>query len=155
MGAANDELKVLQEIGSSLVACVKEKHKTNERDEDTLFGELIALQLRKMGSHDKIMIKMKISQLMYDHQMRASTALRGNWERSTSPVAPILQGGNLLSGSLNASSDFLHSGESSTTTIGAPGVPRSSSPDPENQRRIFPPGHFFQQQPSFLQELNQ
>lgn len=62
MGAANDELKVLQEIGSSLVACVKEKHKTNERDEDTLFGELIASQLRKMGSHDKIMIKMKISQ---------------------------------------------------------------------------------------------
>ena len=119
MGAANDELKVLQEIGSSLVAFVKEKHKTNERDEDTLFGELIASQLRKMGSHDKIMIKMKISQLMYDHQMRASTALRGNWERSTSPVAPILHGGNLLSGSLNASSDFLHSGESSTTTIGA------------------------------------
>ena len=160
MDATNDELKMIQEIGSSLVACVKEKHRTNERDEDALFGELIASQLRKIGSPEKIMIKMKISQLIYDHQMRASTAVRGNWERSNSPVGPTLQsaqtvkGGNRLSGSLNATTDFLHSEDSFSSTVSAPGVFRSSSPDLDKQRGIFPPGHFFQQQPSYLQELN-
>ena len=104
------------------------------------------------------MIKIKISQLLFDQQMRASTAARADWDRSTSPsiVAstlqrpPSVQGGNLLSGSMNATQDFrLHSDSSNA------GVFRSSSPDLDNQARVFPPGHFFQHQPSFLQDLKQ
>ena len=63
------------------MSCSKEKQQIQERDEDTLFGELITSQLRKIGLPDKLVIKMKINLLIYDHQVRASTAVKDNWER--------------------------------------------------------------------------
>lgn len=75
---------MFQDIRSSLVACVKEKNRTDEKDEDTIFCDLIALQLRKIDLPDKLMIRMKIIQLIYENQMRASTAIRSDRERSTS-----------------------------------------------------------------------
>ena len=38
MDVFNNELKIFQDIGSSLVSWIKEKKQIQERDEDTLFG---------------------------------------------------------------------------------------------------------------------
>ena len=96
---------MFQEIGSSLVACVKEENRTDEKDEDTIFCELLASQLRTfdLPDPDKLMIRMKTSQLIYEYQMRASTAVRSDRERRTSPSniaftlqrPPTIQGGKI------------------------------------------------------------
>ena len=65
------------------MACVKEKNRTDKKDEDTIFCELLASQLRKFDLPDKLMIRMKISQSIYEHKMRTSTAVRSDRERPT------------------------------------------------------------------------
>ena len=143
------------------MSCIKEKQQIQERDEDTLFGELITSQLRKIGLPDKLMIKMKINLLIYDHQVRASTAVKDNWERNTSTPnishtmqsPPILQGGNLKHGNFTAPHFYTPEG-SSTAAAGAQRLFRTSSPDLDNQSTMFPLGHFFQQKnPAFWRTL--
>ena len=47
---------------------VKEKNRTDIKDEDIIFCELLASQLRKIDLPDKLMIRMKISQQIHYHQ---------------------------------------------------------------------------------------
>ena len=157
----NKELKIFQDIGTSLVSCIKDKQQIQERDEDTLFGELIASELRKIGLPDKLMIKMKINQLIYDHQMRASTAVKDNWERNTSAPnishtmqsPPIIQGGNLKHGNFTAPHFYTPEG-SSTAAAGAQRLFRTSSPDLDNQSTMFSSWSFFPTKNSFLEDLS-
>ena len=139
---------MFQEIGSSLVACVKEKNRTDEKDEDTIFCELLASQLRKFDLPDKLMIRMKISQLIYEHQMRASTAVRSDRERPTT-----IQGGKIQARNPSTTHNVFDPKDLSAVNESAPGVFRTSSPNFENQR-MFSPGHFFQQHTSYLHNLN-
>lgn len=44
------------------MAYVKEKNRTDVKDKDTIFCDLLGSQLRKIDLLDKLMIRMKISQ---------------------------------------------------------------------------------------------
>ena len=58
--------RCFKEIRSSLAASVQEENRTDKKDEDSIFCELLASQLRNIGLLDKRMITMKISQLIYE-----------------------------------------------------------------------------------------
>ena len=43
------------------------------KDEESLFGDLIASQLRKMSDHDQLVTKMEIINLIYSRLMKGSS----------------------------------------------------------------------------------
>ena len=137
------------------------REQIDEKDEDTIFCELLASQLRTFDLPDKLMIRMKTSQLIYEYQMRASTAVRSDRERRTSPSniaftlqrPPTIQGGKIQAQNPSTTHNVFDPKDLSTVNESAPGVFRTSSPNFENQR-MFSPGHFFQQHTSYLRNLN-
>ena len=52
---------MLQELGTML----KNVRQKNQHDEDDLFAELLASQLRNLPVHEKLQVKMRINQLAY------------------------------------------------------------------------------------------
>ena len=70
MGIEGSEIEFLKTIEQHLVN--KDSHK-EVRDEDSLFGDLIASQLRKMPDHDRLVTKMEINNLIYSQLMKASS----------------------------------------------------------------------------------
>ena len=69
-GIEASEIEFLKTIGEHLV----NKDSSKEvRDEESLFGDLIASQLRKMPEHDRLMTKMEINNLVYSRLMKASS----------------------------------------------------------------------------------
>ena len=69
VGIEGSEIEFLKTIGQHLVN--KDSHK-EVRDEESLFGDLIASQLRKMSDHDRLVTKMEINNLIYSRLMKAS-----------------------------------------------------------------------------------
>ena len=70
VGIEGSEIEFLKTIGQHLVN--KDTHK-EVRDEESLFGDLIASQLRKMSDHDRLVTKMEINNLIYSRLMNASS----------------------------------------------------------------------------------
>lgn len=70
VGIEGSEIEFLKTIGEHLVN--KDSHK-EVRDEESLFGDLIASQLRKMPDHDRLVTKMEINNLIYSRLMKASS----------------------------------------------------------------------------------
>ena len=146
---------MFQEIGSSLVACVKEENRIDEKDEDTIFCELLASQLRTFDLPDKLMIRMKISQLIYEYQMRASTAVRSDRERRTSPSniaftlqrPPTIQGGKIQAQNPSTTHNVFDPKDLSA-------VVSRFALEASILKTMFSPGHFFQQHTSCLHNLN-
>lgn len=69
MESQNDrELAVLQELGTTL----KNVSQKKQHDEDDLFAELLASQLRNLPVHEKLQVKMHINQLVYEALMKDS-----------------------------------------------------------------------------------
>ena len=69
MESQNDrELAVLQELGTTL----KNVSQKKQHDEDDLFAELLASQLRNLPVHEKPQVKMRINQLVYEALMKNS-----------------------------------------------------------------------------------
>ena len=70
VGIEGSEIEFLKTIGQHLVN--KDTHK-EVRDEESLFGDLIASQLRKMSDHDRLVTKMEINNLIYSRLMNSSS----------------------------------------------------------------------------------
>ena len=62
------ELKFMKTIGNRLE---RKDKKTTERDEECIFGELIASQLRTLPQQERIMAKMELSNAMYSHILKS------------------------------------------------------------------------------------
>jgi len=95
---------------------------------------------------------MKIRQLICEHLMSASTAVRSDRERSISPSniaftlqrPKTVQGGTIQAQNSSTTHYVFNPKDLSTVDVSALGVFRTSSPNLEKQR-MFSPGHFFQQ----------
>ena len=100
---------------------------------------------------------MKISQLIYEHLMSASTAVRNDRERSISPSNIVftlqrpktIQRGKIQAQNPSTTRDVFNPKELSTVDVSALGVFRTSSPNLEKQR-MFSPCHFFQKHTGYL-----
>ena len=57
----------MKTIGSRLDQ--KDK-KSSERDEESIFGELIACQLHTLPQNERVMVKMELSNAMYSHILK-------------------------------------------------------------------------------------
>ena len=69
MESQNDrELAVLQELGTTL----KNVSQKKQHDEEDVFAELLASQLRNLPVHEKLQVKMRINQLVYEALMKNS-----------------------------------------------------------------------------------
>lgn len=63
------ELEFLQTIGDRL----KEKPTQPQRDEESIFGDLIASQLRQLPYHERVMAKLEIGNVVYSHLLRKNS----------------------------------------------------------------------------------
>ena len=82
----SEDVQMFKEIGSSLISKAYE-HDTimkSKRDEDSLFTELLESQLKKMPEGEKVRIKMKINQLIYEYQLKAVNPVEKQWPNSYS-----------------------------------------------------------------------
>ena len=80
------ELELMQSISSKLASRPEEKKK--EKDEDDLFCELLATQVRKFNPRDKLLIKMQINNTVYNQLMKPSmnTSLYYDQDAGAPPV---------------------------------------------------------------------
>ena len=62
----NAELEFFQAIGDRL----KQKATQPQKDEESIFGDLIASQLRQLPYHERVMAKMEISNVLYSRLLR-------------------------------------------------------------------------------------
>lgn len=67
------ELEFLQTIGDKL----KKKPTQPQRDEESIFGDLIASQLRQLPYHERVMAKMEISNVVYSRFLRKNSTNTG------------------------------------------------------------------------------
>ena len=65
--AEEAELALIQSLGASIVKDYRSQEK--EKDEDETFGNLITSQLKQLPPNKKILVKMQISNLMYEQMM--------------------------------------------------------------------------------------
>ena len=63
----NAELELMQSLSTRLTSKPEER---KEKDEDDLFCELLATQLRQLNPRDKLLIKMKINNNVYNQLMK-------------------------------------------------------------------------------------
>ena len=70
VGIEGSEIEFLKTIGQHLVNKDSQKE---ARDEESLFGDLIASQLCKMPDHDRLVTNMEINNLIYSRLMKASS----------------------------------------------------------------------------------
>ncbi|XP_067023973.1 uncharacterized protein [Acropora muricata] len=63
------ELEFLQTIGDRL----KEKATEPKKDEERIFGDLIASQLRQLQYHERVMAKMEINIVLYAHLLKKNS----------------------------------------------------------------------------------
>ena len=63
------ELEFLQTIGDRL----KEKATEPKKDEESIFGNLIASQLRQLQYHERVMAKMEINNVLYAHLLKKNS----------------------------------------------------------------------------------
>lgn len=61
------ELKLIQSLSTRLTSKSEER---KEKDEDDLFCELLATQLRQLNPRDKLLIKMQINNTLYNQLMK-------------------------------------------------------------------------------------
>ena len=106
----------------------------------------------KIDLPDKLIIRMKISQLICEHLMSASTVVRSDRQRSISPSniaftlqrPKTVQGGTIQAQNSSTTHYVFNPKDLSTVDGSALGVFRTLIPNLEKQR-MFSPGHFFQQ----------
>ena len=86
------ELEFLRTIGDRL----QEKPTQPQRDEESIFGDLIASQLRQMQYHERVMAKMEISNVVYSRLLRKNSTnpayLAGGFptqEQRSNDIAPV------------------------------------------------------------------
>ena len=65
--AEEAEMALIQSLGASIVKDYRSQEK--EKDEDETFGNLITSQLKQLPPNKKILVKMQISNLMYEQMM--------------------------------------------------------------------------------------
>lgn len=70
---------------------MSQKEKPTEKNEEVIFGELIATQLKRIPADERTLVKIKISNVMYSHLLKSNSQ---NQSRQM----------NALSSSLNVSS---------------------------------------------------
>ena len=82
-----EDVKMFKEIGSSLLSKAYEHDKImkNKKDEDSLFTELLESQLKKMPEAEKVHVKMRINQLIYEYQLKAANPVEKQWPNSHHP----------------------------------------------------------------------
>ena len=67
------EMEIIKKIGERLV----EKGKS-EVDEDSLFGQLIASQLKKIPTEERLITKMEINNVIYSHLLKNNAGSQSN-----------------------------------------------------------------------------
>ena len=130
VGIEGSEIEFLKTIGQHLVN--KDTHK-EVRDEESLFGDLIASQLRKMSDRDRLVTKMEINNLIYSRLMNASSKEAINNTGCAATRYPEV-------------ANRVYSERQSITPQGAAHPLRllSDLGNPENTQ-TFPRGYFFEQ----------
>lgn len=124
------EIEFLKSIGQHLVNKDSQKEL---RDEESLFGDLIASQLHKMSDHNRLVTKMEINNLIYSRLKKASSQEAG--DNTGYPATKYPEVANRV-----------YSERQSITPRGAPHPLRLLS-DPGNAEnsQAFPRGYFFEQ----------
>ena len=146
----NAEIQVLNSIGEALKP---QSSSTNAKDEDELFGALVSSQIRQIPPERRLVVKMQISNMIYQEILgslsavstytRSSTAGQ-TWQYPEQQPQPPPHSQN------SQPRQFERSRHSPFT------VP---NPDNSNNEPLYQPGHFFYQQQSrpnvgFLDDLN-
>ena len=80
------EVHVLQSLGDALGHKQMQVPNANTKDEDELFGELIASQMRQLLPEGKVMVKMQVSNILYQEMLAKFQS------PSTPAPAPFTQG---------------------------------------------------------------
>lgn len=143
------ELELIKSISSKFQnkssECMKEK------DDDDMFCALLASQLRQLNPRDKLLVKMQVNNIIYNHLMKPVESIpssqgQGNLyyaESSTisSPHQPLRK-----SGCENNTSDAVLQGfyQAPNDLSGNSQFHNLSTPNRDNEtRQYFAPGHFF------------
>ena len=63
-------MALIQSLVASIVKDYRSQEKEKEKDEDETFGNLITSQLKQLPPNKKILVKMQISNLMYEQMMK-------------------------------------------------------------------------------------
>lgn len=82
-------IELIKSIGNKID---QKKETEKDKDEETIFSELIGTQLKKMPMHDRLMAKMEINQTMYKFMMKnASEYSCPNFEGPIATMPPLNQ----------------------------------------------------------------
>ena len=71
------EIEIMKKIGERL-----EQKGKSKVDEDSLFGQLIASQLKKIPSEERIVTKMEINNVIYSHLLKSNATNQPNQNHS-------------------------------------------------------------------------
>lgn len=120
------ELEFMKTIGNRLE---RKDKKNGERDEESIFGELIASQLRKLPEQERVLAKMELSNAMYSHILKSN-------QHSPNKIVS----GEPVTGHMSYSQEpTLHSSQTAQVpSIGLTEMQTVSNPS-------FYPGYFFHQ----------
>ena len=72
----------MQSLNSKLASSSEER---KEKDEDDLFCELLATQLRQLNPRDKLLIKMQINNTIYNQLMKRPMSTYLCYEQAAKP----------------------------------------------------------------------
>ena len=123
------ELEFLQTIGDRL----KEKPTPPQRDEESIFGDLIASQLRQLPYHERVMAKMEISNVVYSRLLR---------KNCTNPA--YLAGGFQTQEQRSHDMPQVYS-QTNVREATPPPAPAFAVTDMQSaDHHVFPQGYFFQ-----------
>ena len=85
------EFALIKSLGESIAKQKEAKDTVKQRDDNDIFGELIASQLKQLPSDRNVMVKMQISNLIYQNMMSSATHYSHN------PVVMQDQGSTFMS----------------------------------------------------------
>lgn len=136
------ELEFLETFGQRL-----KRTEVKEKDEESIFGELLASQLRQLPYHQRTLAKMELNNVMYSHLLRNSK------QESSMPIYSSTS--NNFTTNVHASNQSSHQPSRSQTPVfqgETPEMPRGQ----ENQtytnlqnvdfsNPMYTPGYLFQQ----------
>lgn len=110
------EVHVLQSVGATL----GRKNHDVSRHEDEIFGAFVISQLRQIPQHRKILLKMQISNMLYNEVLSTLPSSEGNVAQPLVPNPSTTPLNTLSSQSLNMESHNISLGGTSVTTVNLP-----------------------------------
>ena len=142
------ELELIKSISSNIKNKSSECQK--EKDEDELFCGLLSTQLRQLNQMDKLLVKMQINNIIYNHLMKPAENMssrhgQGHLPFAESSAIPHPLQSLRKSGCENNTSDAMLQGfyEAPNDMSGNGQFHNQTTPNIDETRQYFAPGHFF------------